>query len=492
MQIIETTFNNFRCFKEYTIKYGTQTTVFIGKNGTGKSSILSGLRRGLSFMFAKPKKFTKNIATSNGATVKSFGGLEFNFDSILKTYNTPLEVALKANFQDAEIKWSFYKEKMSGAGLKTKNYEDALNEVLSFYNSNPLAPLPVLALYADSFPHVEMNVGALAKKIIYRNILPRDFAYYGWIDKTNCTELWLSRFFKVSDFESGLKSQINETEAAIKQLTDKRQHHEENDESKLNNIHRDIARLTEKLEFLISDKSGIQFNKERKFIEDKFMQFTSPIQQEYDFINREFELYRLSVVKLDGKKPSLQFSFKDGRTIAFETLPMGYKRIFSIVLDLAYRCFILNEDSQSQGIVMIDEVELHLHPTLQQEILQRLKNTFPEIQFIVTTHSPLVISNFKSDKKNKIIKLMHVGNNYSNEVVENIYGIDYSTGLTEVMGAKYRASNIDNLINSIVILTSRNRLEDAEKIKEELYAIVGENNAHIKNEIDTRIKKNKK
>lgn len=491
MQIKETTFNNFRCFKEYTIKYGNQTTVFIGKNGTGKSSILSGLRRGLSFMFAKPKKFTKNLATSNIATVKSFGGLEFNFDSILKTYNSPLEVVFNANFQNSEIRWSFLKEKMSGAGLKTKNYEDALNEVLSFYNSNLLAPLPVLALYADSFPHDKMNVGPLVKKIIHNNILPRDFAYYGWIDKTNCTELWLTRFFKVSDFEKDLKGQITETEAVIQQLKDKLLQHEENDDSKLDNIHKDIAILTEKLQFLISDKSGIQFNKERKFIEEKFMQFTSPIQQEYDFINREFELYRISVVKLDGKNPSLQFSFKDGRTIAFETLPMGYKRIFSIVLDLAYRCFILNEDSQSQGIVMIDEVELHLHPTLQQEILQRLQKTFPKIQFIVTTHSPLVISNFKADENNKIIKLEHDGNKYWNHTVENIYGIDYTTGLMDIMGAKYRPSSIDNLIDSYVILKLHNKELESLKIWNEIFQLVGEGNEKIEKEINDKIKANR-
>ena len=87
---------------------------------------------------------------------------------------------------------------------------------------------------------------------------------------------------------------------------------------------------------------------------------------------------------------------------------------------------------------------------------------------------------------------MHDGNNYWNEEVENIYGIDYTTGLTDVMGARYRASSIDNLIDSIVILASRNRLEDAEKIKKELYAIVGENNTHIKSEIEGRIEMNKK
>jgi AAA15 family ATPase/GTPase len=212
MQIIETTFNNFRCFKDYSLKYGIQTTVIIGKNGTGKSSILSGLRRGLSFMFAKPKKYSFNLATSNIATVKTFSGLEFNFDPILRKYNTPLELGFKAKFQNSELKWSFVKEKISGSGLKTKYYESALNEILNAYNLDPLfSPLPVLALYADSFPHDKMNIGPLVKKIIQMDILPRDFAYYGWIDKTNSTELWLNRFYKVSDYENDRKSQINET-----------------------------------------------------------------------------------------------------------------------------------------------------------------------------------------------------------------------------------------------------------------------------------------
>lgn len=173
---------------------------------------------------------------------------------------------------------------------------------------------------------------------------------------------------------------------------------------------------------------------------------------------------------------------------------MGYKRLLSIVFDIAYRAFILNKGkSEPKGIVMIDEIELHLHPTLQQEVLQRFTNTFQDIQFIVTTHSPLVISNFKvDDKKCRLIKLTTENNNYSREYVENIYGIDYTTGLTEIMGALYRASTIDNLIDSIVILSSRNRQADAEKLRNELYEIVGNNNEHINKEIESRIEMNNK
>ena len=60
------------------------------------------------------------------------------------------------------------------------------------------------------------------------------------------------------------------------------------------------------------------------------------------------------------------------------------------------------------------------------------------------------------------------------------------------MGAPYRASTIDNLIDSIVILSSKNRQADAEKLRNELYEIVGNNNEHINKEIESRIEMNNK
>jgi predicted ATP-binding protein involved in virulence len=54
--------------------------------------------------------------------------------------------------------------------------------------------------------------------------------------------------------------------------------------------------------------------------------------------------------------------------------------------------------STLRGIVLLDEVDLHLHPTWQRRIIPILKRVFPELQFIVTTHSPLVLSGFESDE----------------------------------------------------------------------------------------------
>ena len=499
MQLLESKFNNFRCFKEYPIKYGIQTTVIIGKNGTGKSSILSAIRRGLSFMFASPNNFPKNLAISNNAKVQTFGKLETNFDTISRTYSYPIQNDFKGNFNDVPINWSILKKTMNG-GLTTTLYNDALNTVLAYYNNNLLGKLPVLAVFADSFPHQKINFGTKAKELINQDILARDLGYYAWDERTNCIELWLSRFFKVANYTKDIKNEIEQVDEQLfffqKRIDwkdEKDEHQIPEWENKIESLDKKLSDLNSKLNSLKSDKRNILFDKERAFIENKIIEFTKPISQEYDFINKEFELYRIAVTKpIDIMHYTLEFSFNDGRVIAFETLPMGYKRIFSLVIDLAYRSYILNEDSESEGIVLIDEIELHLHPTLQQEILQRLQKTFPKIQFIVTTHSPLVISNFKADENNKIIKLEYDGNKYWNQTVENIYGIDYTTGLMDIMGAKYRASSIDNLIDSIVILASRGRVEDAEKIKKELYAIVGENNTHIKSEIDSRIEMNKK
>ena len=76
----------------------------------------------------------------------------------------------------------------------------------------------------------------------------------------------------------------------------------------------------------------------------------------------------------------------------------GIKAAFSLVADIAYRCVRLNPFygadacKLTQGVVMIDEVDLFLHPAWQQRILPDLQRIFPKIQFVVTTHSPQVVS----------------------------------------------------------------------------------------------------
>ncbi|MEI6031685.1 MAG: AAA family ATPase [Synechococcaceae cyanobacterium ELA739] len=82
----------------------------------------------------------------------------------------------------------------------------------------------------------------------------------------------------------------------------------------------------------------------------------------------------------------------------------GIRSVVALVADLAFRCVRLNSfygnyaPEETNGIVLIDEIEQHLHPGWQQRILQAIRRAFPKIQFIVTTHSPEVLSTVNSQQ----------------------------------------------------------------------------------------------
>lgn len=81
--------------------------------------------------------------------------------------------------------------------------------------------------------------------------------------------------------------------------------------------------------------------------------------------------------------------------LRIEQLSEGYKIIIAMVADLAARMAEANPDMKdplnTSGIVLIDEVDLHLHPKWQRKILVKLTNVFPNLQFIVSTHSPIIV-----------------------------------------------------------------------------------------------------
>lgn len=89
--------------------------------------------------------------------------------------------------------------------------------------------------------------------------------------------------------------------------------------------------------------------------------------------------------------------------VLIESLSAGVKIVIGLVGDVAFRCAKLNAHLKGEalagtpGIVLIDEIELHLHPGWQQVILPTLREIFPRIQFIVTTHSPQVVSSIPSE-----------------------------------------------------------------------------------------------
>ena len=472
MIVTKTTFNNFRCFKEYELHYGSQTTVFIGKNGSGKSSILSAIKRGLSFMFVRSKSFRHSLTTSNNARVRSYGLGEANFDPISRRFNYPIKNDFYGLFNARPIDWSFQKN-TENAPILASQYSEALNTVLLEYNEVENLTLPVLLVISDSFPHQEIDPSDKMMERFTMEVVPRDLAYYGWDERASYTKLWLERYYKISDSEQKVMFDIDALEQQIDLYQARIGNKDDADKDQLTEWQETIEQLEENLERLKNDKRKQSFSREKEYIHKKLIGFTATLEKNYDFINEDFQLYRIATGRTDTGKSTMEFSFKDGRVMAFNALPMGYRRIFAIVIDIAYRSYILNEGTESSGIVLIDEIELHLHPTLQQEVLQRLRTIFPKIQFIVTTHSPLIISNFAANKDNLLIKLEQEGNKYVNKVQDNLYGLNYATNLSKIMETAPRSSTIDRYIDGYLFQFGRNKKKEAGEILDKLREYIG-------------------
>lgn len=94
----------------------------------------------------------------------------------------------------------------------------------------------------------------------------------------------------------------------------------------------------------------------------------------------------------------------DGTWMPFGLLSDGYRNIIRLSADIAYRAIKLNPHlgehaiTETEGVVLIDEVDMHLHPKWQRTVIADLKRTFPKIQFIITTHSPFIVQSLDSDE----------------------------------------------------------------------------------------------
>jgi predicted ATP-binding protein involved in virulence len=209
-----------------------------------------------------------------------------------------------------------------------------------------------------------------------------------------------------------------------------------------------------------------------KTVNEKLVQFSTTLSESIK--NEDIEIERLEV-EARGKDDILIVMFKNGNRTPFDQLPQGYKRMFSIVFDISNRTFFLNSDCDAFGIVVIDEIELHLHPSIQQEFLNTLKQTFPKIQFIVSTHSPLVITNFKQGENNVIFKLFSEDGEYKKERVEDLYGIDYNSGLRDWMETPYRQVQIDELLKAYNYWKEADNKDKMAKLKDKIKDRAGEN-----------------
>ena len=163
-----------------------------------------------------------------------------------------------------------------------------------------------------------------------------------------------------------------------------------------------------------------------------------------------------------------------------QDLPAGYRRLFSIVIDMAYRSYILNQGKESSGVVVIDEIDLHLHPALEQVVLNAFMVTFPQLQFFVSTHSVSVISNLDTsktsadgeDKRENQILVMNIDEEQP-QVLPNLLGVDYNAVLRDFMDTPSRNEELKNLEDLYYSYLSMDLKNESQTIYEKILALVG-------------------
>ncbi len=151
-------------------------------------------------------------------------------------------------------------------------------------------------------------------------------------------------------------------------------------------------------------------------IKEKFMSWFKTYEDEVLKFNKDKALYMAftntisslieswSEIKFSWKFDDLMGKVDENKWMPMSHLSDGYRSIVSLAADIAYRAIKLNPHLgekavlETTGIVLIDEIDMHLHPKWQRRIVADLKRVFPNIQFIVTTHSPFIVQSLKADE----------------------------------------------------------------------------------------------
>jgi predicted ATP-binding protein involved in virulence len=160
---------------------------------------------------------------------------------------------------------------------------------------------------------------------------------------------------------------------------------------------------------------------------------------------------------------------KKGKTIRVNQLSDGEKNMIALVGDIARRLSLANSNSENPlegyGIILIDEIDLHLHPLWQRLIVPKLTEVFPNCQFIVTTHSPQVLSHVQPEN---IFILSQVDDEISFSKPTDSFGMNSDRILEDLMDVDARPIETKLLLNALFRSIQLGTIEDARQKLAEL------------------------
>ncbi|MCR5040440.1 MAG: AAA family ATPase [Bacteroidales bacterium] len=435
--------SNFRCFKQFGIDFANDVTVLIGKNGAGKSTLIDAIHKALSFAFISDKNYDGFLLADGIKSLKPENFSEeqdFLLDVETGYPVKEISIGADAEMEHQPLSWSMQASTQTYT-LSKAAYAPTAYRFLDIVNERK--KLPVFAFYSDTYPY-------RSKKTVGELITASPtFGYYCWNSYQGMTGYFVDRLAQNLNVINYHRDNIAQLDASIGQAQ----------AAGSNTLEYSGSTITSKqaLEERAQDQKAMEeCLAENVFVENALRVFT-----ENDEI-LPFKRFRPG--RQNGK---IEIEDRNGKRWSVDYLPAGYKRILYMVIDIAFRSYLLNKGKESDGVVIIDEIDLHMHPSLEATVVERLHRTFRNIQFIMTTHSALVISNLdtteKGGKRNNVVYKLASGWTEP-QALPNLKGIDATATMRDFMDAPGRNVRYEELLNRYIDLFSRDKQKEADTV----------------------------
>lgn len=414
MKIENITIKNFRCFEELTVSFDDRLTILVGKNGSGKSAILDAVTVAIGTFISELKMKTFGIRKGDARNVCYSLGSGLDIQA-----QYPVSIEAKGNVGGRNITWK--------RELRSKSGHTATTDAKEFKS--------IIANYTKQ---VAQGDSSLVLPIV---------SYYG------TGRLW---------------AQMREKQKAPLEKTSRLNGYLDSLDAAANNklMLQWFRKIT--LRDLQQKQTSPELQVVKQAIVQCFKALTGTSEIDVKF-------------NLDSLEIEIEYTDASGERKAYslEQLSDGYKSAISLIADIAYRMAMLNPQLLDQilletpGVVLIDEIDLHLHPEWQHQILHDLMTIFPKIQFIVSSHAPAVIQSCKEGH------LVILENGAIQRDRVQAYGRDTNSIMTEIMEVPTRPESIKKQFDEFYDKMNKNQYLLAEEILDKLSSILGEDDYEV-------------
>lgn len=410
MKINEITIKNFRGFEDFHAELNPDLTVFIGNNGSGKSTVLDAISISIGTFFSGLDGVPGTGINKEDVTCKSF-----DMGTVIDLqHQYPSVITAKGEVGGEVMEWS---RSLNGASGRTTTIDaKSIISAAEGYQAriregDTSLILPIISYYGTGRLWAQKKEKRSSEQLVQFSRLS------GYIDclAAESNEKLMLKWFEKMTIQQAQRQQPSPELNAVEQA-----------------VSRCFAGITG------SEQVVTQFN---------------------------LDTHSLDILYTDAEGWKLRVPMKN--------LSDGYKNTIGMIADIAYRMAILNPQllgnvlTETPGIVLIDEVDLHLHPVWQQRIIRDLQTLFPKVQFIVSTHAPSVIS---SVKRENMLVLDADGQPYTLPV--EVYGKDANSILTAVMDAHHRPAEVQAMFDRFYLTVERD-FSQAEAILNEIETLIG-------------------